>query len=299
MRTTFSFLLLFCLTGIVWADLDTLREDANAAATAGETDNAINLFREILADAPEDGASHFRLGSLIMDNGGDLSEAVVHLERAAELQFQPMRIAYRLSRVYARTGRETDALTQLELMADGGFGLPNLVDGNEDYENISGEPRFAAALATIRAARFPCHADQLHHAFDFWIGEWDVTQNGQIAGSNSIQPILGHCVLFEQWTSATGGEGKSFNYYDPSHDHWRQIWIADGGTVIEFTGQARDGGIFYTAETIDPASRQVTHHKFEFTQNGDGSVRQFWATSTDEGETWTAVWDGHYERSTD
>ena len=42
----------------------------------------------------------------------------------------------------------------------------------------------------------------------------------------------------------------------------------------------------------------VTHHKFEFTQNEDGSVRQFWATSGDAGETWATIWDGHYERTT-
>jgi len=299
MRTLLSTLLIISFIGRAWADLDTLREDANAAATAGETDTAIALFREVLAEAPDDGAAHFRLGSLIMDNDGDLDEAAIHLESAAALQFQSVRVAYRLSRVYARTGRESDALSQLEMMADGGFGFPNLVEGNDDYESISDEPRYAAALATFRGARFPCIADERHHAFDFWIGEWNVTQNGQVAGSNSIQPILGHCVIFEQWTSATGGEGKSFNYYDPGYDHWRQIWIGDGGTFIEFTGKARDGGIFYTAETVDPASGDATQHKFEFTQNGDGSVRQFWATSTNDGETWATIWDGRYERQAD
>jgi len=299
MRAILSLLLVFFLTGNVWADLDTLRKDASAAATTGDNESAITLYREIVDQAPDDGAAHFQLGSMVMDNGGDLDEAALHLERAAELQFQPVRIAYRLSRIYARTGRESDALSQLEMMADGGFGFPNLVEGNDDYESISDEPRYAAALATFRGARFPCNADERHHAFDFWIGEWDVTQNGQVAGSNSIQPILGHCAIFEQWSSASGGQGKSFNYYDPGHDHWRQIWIGDGGTFIEFTGKARDGGIFYTAETIDPASREATQHKFEFTQNGDGSVRQFWATSTDAGETWATIWDGHYEKSTE
>ena len=299
MRAILSLLLIFLFSGSSWADLDTLREDANAATAAGETDTAIALFREILAAAPDDGATHFQLASQLMDHDGDLDDAAMHLERAAELQFQPMRVAYRLSRVYARTGRESDALSQLEVMADGGFALPNLVDGHADYASVSDEPRYAVALATISAARYPCNSDERHHAFDFWIGEWDVSQNGRVAGSNSIQPILGHCAIFEQWSSASGGQGKSFNYYDPGFDHWRQIWIGDGGTFIEFTGEARDGGIFYTAETIDPASGDVTHHKFEFTQNEDGSVRQFWTTSTDAGETWATIWDGHYVRQTD
>jgi hypothetical protein len=29
---------------------------------------------------------------------------------------------------------------------------------------------------------------------------------------------------------------------------------------------------------------------------GDGSVRQFWQTSSDGGETWATIWDGHYEK---
>ncbi len=61
-------------------------------------------------------------------------------------------------------------------------------------------------------------------------------------------------------------------------------------------GQARDGGIFYTAETINPADGAITQHEFEFTQNEDGSVRQFWTTSTDDKETWNTIWNGHYSR---
>lgn len=151
---------------------------------------------------------------------------------------------------------------------------------------------------TTQNDRHPCTSDERHHAFDFWIGEWEVTSNGRFAGTNSIAPILGHCAIFEQWRSATGNEGKSFNYYDPGHDHWRQIWIGDGGTFIEFTGVARDGGIFYTAETIDPTDGSKTLHKFEFTQI-EGGVRQFWQTSTDGGQTYSTIWDGIYRLKTE
>lgn len=153
-----------------------------------------------------------------------------------------------------------------------------------------------AAEAGVPTTRFPCSTDERHRAFDFWIGEWEVTANGQLAGNNRITPILGHCVIFEEWTSINGNEGKSFNYYDPGHDHWRQIWVGDTGTFIEFTGQARDGGIFYTAETVNRADGSRTLHKFEFTQLDNGIVRQFWQTSTDDGKTYATIWDGHYSR---
>ena len=297
MRVLLSSLILLALATTAAADIDSLRADANAAATAGDTDTAISLFTELLAEAPDDGAAHYQLGSLLMDSDGDLGAAATHFERARELAFQPVGVAYRLSRIYARTGRAPEALDQLEFMATNGFGIPSLIEGEADYAGIEEDVRFVASLEKIKAARFPCQADERHHAFDFWIGKWDVTASGQAAGTNNIQPILGHCVIFEQWESSSGGLGKSFNYYDPGYDHWRQIWVSDNGTIIEFTGEARDGGIFYTAETVNPADGAVTHHKFEFTQNEDGSVRQFWATSSDDKDSWNTVWDGHYTKS--
>jgi len=296
MRALILVLFLTILTTTAWADLDSLRSEAQIATAAGEVDIATSKLRQILELTPDDGASHYQIAVLLMDNSGDIFDTVQHFERARDLQFQPLGVAYRLSRLYARAGRDNDALEQLEIMAAGGFGSLKLVEEQVDYDSIRNNPRFVTALEAIRTARFPCAADERHSAFDFWIGEWTVTQNGQFAGTSSVQPMLGHCTIFEQWESANGTFGKSFNYYDPGHDHWRQIWIGDSGSFIEFTGEARDGGIFFTAETTDPADGGVTHHKFEFTVIGEDGVRQYWETSTDGGETWQSIWDGRYER---
>jgi hypothetical protein len=298
MRTLISMLILTVLTTTAWADLDSLRSEVKIATAAGEVDIATGKLRQIIEIAPNDGASHYQLAVLLMDNNGDTFESVQHFEHARDLEFQPLGVAYRLSRLYARAGRDKDALDQLDVLAEGGFGSLNLVEDQADYDSVRGNPRFAAALEAIRSARFPCAADERHAAFDFWIGEWVVTQNGQFAGTSSVQPILGHCTIFEQWESVNGGFGKSFNYYDPGLDHWRQIWIDDSGSIIEFTGEARDGGIFFTAETVKPGDGSVTHHKFEFTVIGEDGVRQYWETSTDDGKTWQSIWDGRYERKT-
>lgn len=294
MRKLISTLFLCGLAATALGDLASLRNEAQIAAAAGEVEVAADKLKQILELTPDDGAVHYQLGTLLMDNDGDIFDALTHFRRAGDLEFRPMGVAYRLSRIYAQTGRNNDALEQLEVMADGGFGQLNLVEKQADYADIQDHPRFAAALETIRSARFPCAADERHHAFDFWIGEWTVTQNGQFAGDSSVQPLLGHCTVFEQWESANGGFGKSFNYYDPGQDHWRQIWIGDNGSFIEFTGQARDDGIFFTAETTNPADGVVTHHKFEFTRIGESDVRQYWETSIDGGETWQSIWDGRY-----
>ena len=292
-----TLILISCLfSPFAWADIESLRTEANIAASAGETDVATAKLQQILELAPDDGPAHYQLATLIMDNDGNLHDAIELFERARALEYQPLGVAYRLSRIYARTGRENDALDQMDILASGGFNLLSYVENQPDYDSIKDEERFQNAVEAVRAARFPCQADERHHAFDFWIGEWTVTVAGAFVGTNSIRPILGHCTLLEQWESAAGTFGKSYNYYDPGRDHWRQIWISDNGSFIEFTGEARDGGIFHTAETVNPADGAVTKHKFEFTQIGNGVVRQYWETSTDGGETWTSIWDAEYRR---
>ncbi|HNP65023.1 MAG TPA: hypothetical protein PKH39_13890 [Woeseiaceae bacterium] len=299
MRALILALLLCSASALAEADIDGLRAEANIAVNAGETDVAVAKLRQLLDLAPDDGSAHYQLGTLIMDSNGELFDAIRHFERAQELKFQPLGVAYRLSRIYARMGNKEKALEQMDALASGGFNLPGYFENQPDYDSIRQDAGFIDAVEAVRAARFPCEADERHHAFDFWIGEWTVTVGGTFAGTNSIQPILGHCALLEQWESAAGTSGKSYNYYDPGYDHWRQIWISDSGSFIEFTGVARDGGIFYTAETINPADDSTTLHKFEFTQIGNGVVRQFWQTSSDNGETWTPIWDAKYARRTD
>ena len=55
-----------------------------------------------------------------------------------------------------------------------------------------------------------------HRAFDFWIGDWRVTEptTGDVLGENRIQRLLGGCVLHESWQGANGMAGQSFNAYD-------------------------------------------------------------------------------------
>jgi len=139
-----------------------------------QSDDTIASFRETLAKTPDDGATHYALASYLMDNGGDLDEAVLHFERARDLEFQPQGVIYRLSRINARRGQYPEALEQIQALAEGGFGFPGLIENQADYAEIAGDPRFVAAVETMRAARFPCVPDERHHAFDFWIGDWTV-----------------------------------------------------------------------------------------------------------------------------
>lgn len=133
--------------------------------------------------------------------------------------------------------------------------------------------------------------------FDFWIGDWEVTQpNGKVAGYNSIVAINGGRALLENWTSAAGNfAGKSLNSYDVSAKKWKQFWVDTTGLVLEISGGIVDGKMVLTGKTLNATGGEV-QQRITWTPNEDGSVRQHWEQSSDGGKTWTTAFDGHYVR---
>lgn len=286
---------IFALTGTASGQVADAQGRASQAISDGEYTKALGELAVALEEEPENAYSHYLAALAYLDSRSRADKAEHHLTKAEEYGAQAQPVAFLRARINARQGNHEAALAIIESLAEGGYAQLSRLQQQEDFDPIRGEARFEDALAKVRAARYPCQADSRHADFDFWVGDWNVYQNGTFAGENAISSILGGCLVFEEWQSASGSRGKSFNYFDPGRNHWRQIWVADTGTIIEFTGEARDGGIFYTAETTDPASGAVTHHRFEFTPQPGGEVRQFWATSSDKSE-WTTIWDGIYKR---
>ncbi len=276
-------------------DLAALQRSAADALANGDYPTAKAQLSKALELERDNAYSLYLMALTHLNRGDDLAAAQNYLDRAEVAGAQAQAIALLRARLYTKQNRLDDALTQIESLAATGYGQLARLDDQPDFDRLRENARYQHARAAIHATRFPCEADERHDDFDFWIGDWNVYQGGTYAGQNRITSLLGGCLIFEQWESASGGLGKSFNYFDPSKDRWRQIWVADSGTIIEFTGEARDGGIYYTAETTDPNTGDVTHHRFEFTRHPEGGVRQFWATSNDPNrEEWTTIWDGHY-----
>ncbi len=160
----------------------------------------------------------------------------------------------------------------------------------------------AAALfsaATMRAQNTPPAPPPLSpesHQFDFWLGEWDVTEpDGKPAGTSRIESIAGGAGLLENWTgypAPTGGSGKSLNAYNAGRKQWQQFWIGSSGSVLELAGGLVDGKMVLAGEH-EAGGRRV-REKITWTPNSDGSVRQLWEQSTDAGRTWTVAFDGWY-----
>jgi hypothetical protein len=142
----------------------------------------------------------------------------------------------------------------------------------------------------------PACSSEKHRQFDFWVGEWNVTQNGEPAGHNLIKLVHGDCALNENWTSAAGNfSGASFNIYDQANDKWHQTWVDTTGTLLELDGGLVDGKMVLSGERPGADGAPVTN-RITFTPNEDGSVLQTWDVSSD-GESWNTVFNGLYVRA--
>ncbi|MFN7946849.1 MAG: hypothetical protein U0Z53_15965 [Blastocatellia bacterium] len=154
--------------------------------------------------------------------------------------------------------------------------------------------RLSESVVQAQRNASPC-GDAYHHQFDFWIGEWNVKAGGQQAGTNSVQQVSGGCALLENWKGSGGGDGKSLNFYNPATGKWHQLWVGSGGNILELSGEYKDGAMRLAGEKRRPdGARMLTRLTF-FNLAAD-RVRQLWEQSTDEGKTWSVVFDGEYLR---
>ncbi len=152
----------------------------------------------------------------------------------------------------------------------------------------------AAAAAAADAQRHPCRDRAESHQFDFWIGDWNVSDpDGKPLGVNHVTRDLEGCVLRESWTGVHGGKGTSVNFYDPASKHWHQVWTDDSGVITHYVGELRDGAMRFHGEGFGDADGVSHHRTMDFIPRSDGSVRQLFKDS-DDGKTWKTTLDGIY-----
>lgn len=125
------------------------------------------------------------------------------------------------------------------------------------------------------------------------------TPDGKKAGENRIERMAGGWGLLENWSSANpaGGDGKSLNSWHPTRKQWKQFWVGAGG-IIELTGGIQDGSMVLTGEGRKRDGGKLLN-RITWTPKADGTVRQHWEQSGDDGQTWTTAFDGHYRRKRD
>ncbi len=164
-------------------------------------------------------------------------------------------------------------------------------------------PLLLAVVAVAQAAvtappppppQSPCGSTE-NNAFDFWIGEWDVTntKDGTPAGHSVIEKLYGNCTIRENWREP-GFSGGSLNTYVAQDRHWHQLWTDSSGAWREFVGGLTGGKmvlVWSHPSSKDPV--QIVQTRLTYTPNPDGSVRQYSDQSID-GAHWTERYDYTY-----
>ena len=152
------------------------------------------------------------------------------------------------------------------------------------------------AIAQDSEAPPPCEAAP-YHAFDFWVGDWEVsTPDGRTAGTNSITKEEDGCLLVERWESARGTTGQSYNYYDPGQQVWRQVWVSPG-VVIDYSGGLNQTGAMVLEGEISYRGGETHDFRGTWTPQADGSVRQHFEQYDAEAGEWGDWFTGIYRKA--
>jgi hypothetical protein len=134
-----------------------------------------------------------------------------------------------------------------------------------------------------------------HRQFDFWVGEWSVTQTGkdQVVASSLVEKIYGECVVRENWMPLKGSAGGSLNnYYE---GRWRQTWVDASNSRVDFVGGMVNGKMVLVGDwkgVNGPGKNAII--RMTYSKSADGSVRQHGEQSTDHGLTWSTNFDFTY-----
>ena len=141
-------------------------------------------------------------------------------------------------------------------------------------------------------------SDPKAHEFDFWIGDWTVYKNGTdtIVGHNNVILVAG-CSLQENWKSSNGFSiGTSLNKYNFAKKKWQQMWVDNSGLTLQLEGDFMNGKMILENEQLTRDGKYKVRNRITWSKNIDGSVRQFWEQSYDEGNTWRINFDGLYKK---
>jgi hypothetical protein len=149
--------------------------------------------------------------------------------------------------------------------------------------------------ADTTAAAKPC-SSPAHRQFDFWLGTWDVTQAGKVAGQNKIESVLNGCAVMESWKGTGGVAGHSLNIYDSTRDVWHQTWVDSTGSLLTLEGRFKGGAMVLEGVALDDKGAKA-RQRITWTASTANEVRQLWQSSTDDGKSWKTEFDGVYRRS--
>lgn len=134
----------------------------------------------------------------------------------------------------------------------------------------------------------PCRAPE-YRQLDYSIGRFRVVaESGERAGELRVEPILSGCVLRGHWRGAIAGSGEATTWYDRHSGLWHRVFVNDDGHSLRLSGRVEGTRLVLTGRNAFFDGR-IGLHRMTWEPLADGSIRQRWELSMDEGRTWETL----------
>ena len=129
-----------------------------------------------------------------------------------------------------------------------------------------------------------------YHELDFWLGDWDAydVSDPKVVARLKVTPVVGGCALQEDYQQFDGMKGWSFSGYDARAGAWHQSWVTNGGTWLFMNGKFQDGTMVLIATEHKASGEALMRSSWKAV---NGNVREWADESTDNGATWTPMFD--------
>jgi hypothetical protein len=125
-----------------------------------------------------------------------------------------------------------------------------------------------------------------HRAFDFWVGEWEVSDSsGKVVAASSIKLQAAGCAIMEHWQPIGQPDGVSISWLEPIDHQWHQRWVGGDGWITSFTGGMVGQSMVLNDDQATPQGGGKG--RMRYTVLPDGRVRQAVESSSDGGKTWS------------
>lgn len=136
--------------------------------------------------------------------------------------------------------------------------------------------------------------------FDFWIGTWQGTWDGASgAGSavNVVEKAYGGHVVLERFQADAPEElaGSSVSVYDTAEGCWKQTWVDNTGSYLDFRGGRRGADLVLDRETEADGVPLAQRMVWVGVETAGKRFEWLWQRSRDF-EHWTTVWAIAYVR---
>jgi tetratricopeptide (TPR) repeat protein len=145
------------------------------------------------------------------------------------------------------------------------------------------KPKYGKAIAL---AKLPAE-----RRFDFWIGEWDMSVNGELISHQSVKSQLDGASIVQ-----TGPNSMTLAVFDPTTSKWKMTWTSTAGHHDVLIGGMNDQGqmVMHQNELRD---RPGVIGKWILRDIYKNHFFADWVTSTDDGKTWVNEAAMEYKRT--